>query len=147
MELFTKSNVQHLMRILQYSDDSEMQVCYNKWNSSCEIYRLLPIVKNSKFQFEFRNLLPLVDVLSQVSDDEVKYIIVVEREKRLVLCKNDKFGNWNLGYEMKRKVQNVEPIVADLDRMMTLKFWRCLQMLLLAGLMKWMISKDFCYCV
>ena len=46
----------------------------------------------------------------------MKYIIAVEKEKHLVLCKNDKFGNWNLGYEMKRKVQDVEPIVADLDR-------------------------------
>ena len=81
MDLFTKLNVQYLTRILQYSDDSEMQVCYNKWNSSCEIYRALPAVKrgvrfrrNSKFQFEFQHLLPLVNILSQVSDNEVKYI-------------------------------------------------------------------------
>ena len=98
-----KSDVEHLMRILQYSDDSEMQVCYNKLNSSCEIYRALSNVKrgvcfmrNSKFQFEFRYLLPLIDVLSQVSDDEAKYIIATERGKCLVLCKNEKFGNWDM---------------------------------------------------
>lgn len=34
----------------------------------------------------------------------------------MVLCKNEKFGNWNLGYEMKKKVRNVELLKADLDR-------------------------------
>ena len=73
---------------MRYSDDSEMQVCFNNWNKSCDIYRALPNVKrglrfmrNSKFQFDFEHLLPLSDILSQVSYDEMKYVVVVERDK------------------------------------------------------------------
>lgn len=104
MDFFTKSSVEKITRILQYSDDSEMEVCFNKWSNSCEIYTALPDVKrgvrfmrNTKFQFEFCHLLPLVHILSQVSENEIKYAIAVEKEKRLVLCKDDRFGNWNLG--------------------------------------------------
>ena len=122
MGLFTKSNFEVVTKLIRYSDASEMQVCFNKWNKTCEIYRALPDVKNgsrfmrnTKFHFDFHHLLPLVDVLSRVSDDELKYVVVVEKDKRLVLCKNEEFGNWNLGYESKRKVADVEPLVADLD--------------------------------
>ena len=45
MELFTKSSVEAITKLMRYSDDSEMQVCFNKWNKSCEIYRALPVVK------------------------------------------------------------------------------------------------------
>ena len=45
-------------------------------------------MRNSKFQFDFKHLSALSDVLSHVSDDELKYVIAVKRGKRLVLCKN-----------------------------------------------------------
>ena len=108
MELFTKSSVEFITKLMQYSDDSEMQVCFNRWNKSCENYRALPDVKkglrftrNTKFQFDFEHLLPLSEVLSQVSDNELKYVVAVERDKQFILCKNEEFGNFNLGYEMK----------------------------------------------
>ena len=123
MELFMKSYIECIISIVRYSDYSEMQVCFNKWNKSCEIYRALPGVKrginfmrNSKFQFDFEHLLALSDVFSQVSNYELKYVIAVERDKRLVLSKNKEFGNWNLGYEMKRKVSDVQLLLADLDK-------------------------------
>ena len=72
--------------------------------------------RNTKFQFDFEHLLPLSDVLSQVSDNELKYVVVVERDKQSVLCKNEEFGNFNLGCEIKRKVSDVQPLVADLEK-------------------------------
>ena len=73
-------------------------------------------MSNMKFQFDFEHLLPLSDILSQVSDNELKYVVAVKRDKCLVLCKNEEFGNFNLSYEMKRKVSDAEPLVADLDK-------------------------------
>ena len=123
MEVFNKVFAENITIVLQYSDHSQLQVCYNKWAHTCEIYRVLPDVKgglrfmrNSKFQLEFWHLLPVIDVLFQVSEDESKYVICTEREKHLVISKNERFGSWNLGYEKKKKIQDVVALKADLDR-------------------------------
>ena len=60
MEVFNKVFAENITTVLQYSDHSQLQVCYNKWANACEIYWALPDVKrglrfmrNSKFQLEF----------------------------------------------------------------------------------------------
>lgn len=86
-----KSNLERITRILQYSDCSEMQICFNRWNNSCEVYKALPDVKgglcfmkNTKFQFEFHHLFPLINVLSQISNHEMKYITATENKKLVI---------------------------------------------------------------
>ena len=124
MELYHKQNVVALTNIAFYGDLSVKQAAFDPIAKEVQLYKACPDVEGgfrffrlSKFAFDLKDLDAVINNMATLKDnDELIVELSVKATKRLVFSFNEQYGNWELGFQMKKPVQKRKAVVVDLSQ-------------------------------
>lgn len=109
--------------LANYVDLSVRQVCYNYKTKQVEFDKAAPDVEDAyrffrsmKFSTDFDTLDEIIEKMRVLGDNEVVLVpIIVKFDHRLVFQYDEKYGNWQMGYQKKSSVEKGKAVVVDLD--------------------------------